>query len=223
VKSATTIRWRLACRWGAFIALGVTYAVLAHRAAASDTPSVTGALIAITPLTLLCLVLAWRSPHRPALLTTMAAALALLWVLREWLLVHYHWVFLVQHAGIHIVLGIVFGRTLRHGQTPMIARFARIVHGELSPALARYTRGATWAWTMYFAFIALASVLLFLLAPRAVWSTFATLLGGPLLVAMFAAEYAVRWHVLPASERAGPLQSVRAWRKASADGSMHRS
>lgn len=48
-----------------------------------------------------------------------------------------------------------------------------------------------------------------------VWSVFANLLSTPLLMLMFAGEYAVRWFVLPAADRAGPLEAIRAYRLAS--------
>ena len=140
----------------------------------------------------------------------------LLYSVSGWLVAHYNWIFLLQHAGMYALLCLAFGRTLQGGQTPMISRFARIVHGTLSPALVGYTRSVTVAWTCYFGGIAALSLLLFWLAPVRVWSVFANLLGAPLLVLMFAGEYAVRWLVLPAADRAGPIEAIRAYRLASA-------
>jgi uncharacterized membrane protein len=96
------------------------------------------------------------------------------------------------------------------------------VHDALSPMLVRYTRSVTWAWTLYFGGIAGLSLLLFWLAPVDVWSWFAYLLGIPLLVLMFVGEYAVRWYVLPAADRAGPFDAIRAYRQASSQSSGHR-
>jgi uncharacterized membrane protein len=92
----------------------------------------------------------------------------------------------------------------------------------MTPALIRYTRSVTWAWTIYFGMTSALSLLLFRLAPIAVWSTFANLLGPVLLVLMFAAEYGVRFLVLPASDRAGPLEAIRAYRRSSASSGAHR-
>jgi uncharacterized membrane protein len=50
----------------------------------------------------------------------------------------------------------------------------------------------------------------------AVWSAFANLLNLPLLVLMFAAEYVARLCLLAPSDRAGPLEAIRAYRQASA-------
>lgn len=217
MKTGSTTRLGKACRWAAAITLGIAYSVLAHLAAAAAAPGLLDALVAIVPLIALAFVMAWRSSRRAPMLALFLAACALLYGISGWLVAHYQWVFLLQHAGMYAMLCGAFGRTLRGGQTPMISRFARIVHGTLSPALVRYTRSVTWAWTFYFGGIAGLSLLLFGLAPIAVWSVFANLLGIPLLVLMFAGEYAVRWRVLPAADRAGPLDAIRAYRKATSE------
>lgn len=155
------------------------------------------------------------------MLALWAAALASLYLASGWLIGHYHWVFLIEHAGTYSLLCLAFCRTLSSGATPMVSRFASVVHGDLSPALMRYTRRATWAWTAYFGLIAGLSVLLFFAAPVRVWSAFANLLGIPLLILMFCAEYAVRCRVLPAADRAGPLEAIRAYRQASGGGAAH--
>ena len=90
--------------------------------------------------------------------------------------------------------------------------------GRCPPALIGYTRSVTWAWTLYFGCISGLSLLLFWLAPIAIWSAFANLLGVPLLVLMFVGEYAVRCYVLPVADRAGPLDAIRAYRQASSSG-----
>jgi uncharacterized membrane protein len=209
-------------RWSAVILAGIGYPVLEHLAAAGATPSLFGALVAITPLTCLACILAWRSPRRPVMLAVCLAAFAAMYFMSDWLLAHYEWVFLLQHAGIYALLCFAFGRTLQAGHTPMVTGLARMVHEAMTPALIRYTRSVTWAWTIYFGATAALSLLLFRLAPIAVWSTFANLLGPVLLVLMFAAEYGVRFLVLPASDRAGPLEAIRAYRRSSAGGGAHR-
>ncbi len=213
-----TTRLVQAVRVGAVAALGIGYAVLSHLAAASATPDVLHALVAIVPLIGLALVLAWRSPKPARMLTLCLVACAALYGISDWLILHYNWVFLLQHTGIYALLCVAFGRTLRSNQTPMISRFARMVHGDLSPALIRYTRSVTWAWALYFGGIVGVSLLLFWLAPIPVWSTFANLLGIPLLVLMFVGEFAVRCYVLPPEDRTGPLQAIRAYRQASSEG-----
>jgi uncharacterized membrane protein len=218
VKRSLATLLKKACRWALVISLCLGYPVIAHMSAAAAHPSMRGALVAIAPLAGLALLMAWRSPRRPVMLALCASALAGLYLASDWLVGHYHWVFLIEHAGTYSLLCLAFGRTLASGETPMVSRFARVVHGDLSPALMRYTRRATWAWASYFGLIAGLSVLLFFGAPMRIWSAFANLLGIPLLMLMFCAEYAVRCWVLPAADRAGPLEAIRAYRQASAGG-----
>ncbi len=218
MKPGLATRLLQACRWGGIIALGVGYAVIAHLAAASPTPGLTSALVAMTPLLTLAAVLAWRSPRRPLMLAVFGLACLSLYALKDWLIARYDWIFVLEHAGTYSLLCATFGQTLMAGRTPMISRFARIVHGgELPAAVVRYTRSATWAWAIYFGAVALMSLLLFAVAPMAIWSTFANLLGIPLLALMFAGEYAARCYVLPPADRAGPLEAIRAYRQASAE------
>lgn len=163
----------------------------------------------------LAFLLAWRSKQRVWMLLLCTAGCVALYSTSGWLVKHFNWVFLMQHAGMQALLAVAFGRSLLAGQVPMVSRFAAIVHGDLSPALARYTRQVTWAWTSYFVVIATLSVLLFWLAPVAVWSVFANLLNLPLLMLMFAAEYGARLYFVPASDRSGPLEAFRAYRQSS--------
>jgi uncharacterized membrane protein len=214
VNKAAAARLTQACRWGGLLALGIGFAVMSHLAAASATPGLLQAAVAVLPLMALAVALAWRSPQRPIMLALCGLACLAFYVSRSWLIAHHNWLFFLEHAGTYSLLCATFGRTLRRGRTPMISQFARIVHGELSPALLAYTRSATWAWTLYFAGIAGLSLLLFWFAPISIWSTFAYLLGIPLLTLMFAAEYAARCYFLPPGERAGPLEAIQAYRQA---------
>lgn len=159
------------------------------------------------------LVLAWRSAQRAAWFAVWLAAVAGLWLARGQLAASTHWVLLLQHVGMNAMLGLVFGRTLVPGVTPLVSRFARVVHGTLSPLLTRYTRRVTWAWVLFFGLTSLVSVLLFAFAPLALWSAFVNLLSLPLLVAMFVGEYAVRLWVVPRAERSGFLQALGSWRE----------
>jgi len=197
-------------------ALAIAAAVVAWAAAAHYTSALVdysswGALLGMAPLAAIAAVFAWRSPQRGAMLALLglgACTLALVW---PQLAQNVSWLYFVQHLGTNALLGIAFGRTLVHARTPMCTGLARLVHGELSPALARYTRQVTLAWTLFFALVAGSSVLLFAFAPIAVWSAFANLLTPPLVALMFAVEYAVRVRVLPPEERSNILDAVRAY------------
>lgn len=221
MTAANGIGLRQAVRWGAVLLLGVGYSVIAHWSAASPERDTVGALVAITPFLALALVMAWRSPRRALMLAAWVASCAALFGTRDWLVMHYNWVFLLQHAGIYALLCAAFGRTLQAGRVPMVTGFARIVHRSLSPALVAYTHALTWAWTLYFGFVTALSLLLFWLAPVVVWSAFANLVSPLLLVLVFVVEYGVRCHVLPPADRAGPLEAIRAYRRSSSDSAAH--
>jgi uncharacterized membrane protein len=214
VKPGLTAKLLSGARWSALAAVCIAYSLLAHMAAADPSPDLFDAAVAMAPLMGLAVLLAWRSPNRPLMLLLCVAGCAALYATGGWLVQHYNWVFLLQHAGMQSLLGLAFARTLRAGHVPMVSRFAAIVHGDLTPALARYTRQVTWAWTLYFITMTAASLLLFWLSPIAIWSAFANLLNLPLLILMFAAEYVARLCVLAPSDRAGPLEAIRAYRQA---------
>jgi len=201
------------------VALGcVAYALLAHRAASSPAPGLFEAGVFIVPLMAVAALFAWRSDHRRAWLALWLLALAALFMLRDRLAAGTAWVLLLQHVGINLLLGLAFGRTLAAGQVPLLTRLARMVHGDAtSPRVLAYTRSATWAWVAYFVLTSLASLLLFALAPAAVWSAFVNLLSLPLLAAMFAGEFAVRVLCIPRSERSGFVESMLAYRRFSRD------
>lgn len=218
MKSLLATPWLQACRWGFLGALAIGYALLSHLAVTSATHDFRGAVVAVTPMLGLSCLMAWRSDRRARMLSFWLAACALLYASKDWLIAHYNWVFLLEHAGTYGFLCLGFGRTLRQHETPMISRFASLLHGGLSPALMAYTRSATWAWTLYFGGVAGISGLLFWLAPVPVWSAFANLLGIPLLALMFIGEYAARCYFLPAADRAGPLEAIRAYRQSCSHG-----
>lgn len=213
MKAWRSVTAKQALGW-AGVALGcVGYAVLAHHAASAAAPGLFEAAVFIVPLMAFALLLAWRSPRRGGWLALWLVAGFALFLARDRLAASTQWVLLFQHVGINGMLFLGFGRTLVPGSQPLVSRFAELVHGTLSPLLARYTRGATWAWVIYFGLTAVVSVLLFALAPPAVWSAFVNLLSMPLLGAMFAGEYLVRRWLVPRSERSGFFQAMTAYRQ----------
>ncbi len=207
-----------AVRWAIIAAFCVAYPFLAHLASADPHPDLFDAAVAMAPLFAVAVVIAWRSRYRMVMLTLCLAGGVAMYATSGWLVKHFNWVFLLQHAGMQALLGVAFGSTLRSGQVPMVSRFAAVVHGELSPALSRYTRQVTWAWTIYFAVMTALSLLLFWLAPIVVWSAFANLMNFPLLVLMFGGEYLARLWVLEPADRAGPMEAIRAYRQSTSRG-----
>lgn len=197
-------------------ALVIGYSLLAHYTNQSPDRAPLGALVALTPVFLITLLLAWRSPQRIATLALLAGVMALLvW---QWsaLTRYVGWVYWLQYMSMQLVLFIMFARTLLGGRKPLCTHFAEIVHAPLSPSHEVYARQVTIAWSAFFASMALISTALFFLAPLATWSIFANFMTWPLVGLMFVVEYWVRKWLLPELRHTHLLDAVRAFRSASA-------
>jgi len=198
--------------WLGIVALLIGYPLLAHYTNESAHNGKLGALVAIAPVVLIALALAWRSPRRfimPAALVLLCISLWAGWQALEH---HFGLVYWLQHVGLQLMLFVTFGRTLIGGRQPLCTRFAHAVHVLVTPQHEIYTRQVTIAWTLFFAAMALASTLLFFLAPLATWSVFANLLTLPLVALMFIGEYWVRWWVLPEMRHMHIFDALRAFR-----------
>ncbi len=193
------------------IALAViAYAVLAHFSNAVPGNESLGAILAVAPLWLAALILAWRSSRRRLGLLACGLAAVLAYAVWDSLKSHFAWLYLIQQVGAYGLLGISFGRSLGPHQVPLCTRFATLVHGKLSAPATRYTRSVTVAWTMFFTAMSSALLLLYVAAPLAVWSVFANFCAAPLVALMFIGEYLVRHRVLPDMQHVSILDTVRA-------------
>lgn len=193
----------------AVILLTALYYWLSHLFTAADRPSTAGALLATTPYMAVALLMAAKARRPVPALALWFLAVAGLMVGWPLLRDNFAWIYLFQHVGAFTLLAIAFGRSLGAAETPMISRFAERIHGTLVPPLARYTRRATLAWTMFFAAMTSISLALFFGAPIAWWSTFANLLTPLLIGLMFLGEFVVRRR-LPKEFRTGLVESIRA-------------
>ncbi len=194
---------------GLLIAL---YIGLLHHFTARGTPSLIGAALALLPLTGTTLWIAWQSRRRVIALTLWFCAVGALAAFRGPLASNFAYVELIQHAGTFATLTALFARTLSAGRTPMVTRFARTVHGELPPRLARYTRGVTVAWTLVFATLASVSLGLFASGRIAAFSLLANVLTPAIVTTVFLAEYLLRRLTLPRELQTGFIDSIRsAW------------
>lgn len=119
------------------------------------------------------------------------------------------WPLYVPPVAINLALCWLFGRTLVKGRVPLIARFATIEQGTLTPELERYTRNLTWMWTFLFAAAAAISAALALSGNRDAWSLFTNLLNYLAVALLFLCEYVyrrVRWRQY---RHHSPLQLLR--------------
>lgn len=112
----------------------------------------------------------------------------------------------------NLALGWHFGATLRPGREALIARYTRAAHeGEVPAPLARYARGLTLAWTLFFlAFAGWGAVAMAGIGPTP--ATVATL-NAALSTAFFLGEHPLRARLFPAFGPFGPWRTLRAiWR-----------
>lgn len=198
--------------WLGIAALLIGYPLLAHYTNESAHSGKLGALVAIAPLVLIALALAWHSSRRLIMLGVLVLLCVALWAGWSALEQHFGLVYWLQHVGLQLILFMTFARTLIAGRQPLCARFAEAVHAQVTPQHEIYARQVTIAWTLFFVAMALASTLLFFLAPLATWSVFANFLTLPLVALMFIAEYWVRRWVLPDLQPTHIFDAVRAFR-----------
>jgi uncharacterized membrane protein len=200
-----------AVRWTLIAAGVIGYPVLAHYSAVAEFPSL-GVAVSLAPALAALLWLAWRAAGWQGTMLLCATLCALLWGLWDTLEHSFGWVYFVQHVGTYGALAGLFGLTLARGRQPLCTRFAEAVRGNLAPEVVLYTRGVTWAWTVFFLVMGLASTALFVHASLETWSFFANLLSLPLVLLMFVAEHLVRLRMLPKLEQHSILASVLAFR-----------
>jgi uncharacterized membrane protein len=190
---------------------GIAYLLGSHWLMTHAPDSAWAALVVVGPMLALAAWLAWQRRQRgPALLAALATAALALQAWRGGGLAPGS-IYVAQHVAIHVLLAFVFGLSLQGGREALVTALARRVHGRLTPAMAAYSRRVTLAWTVYFLAMAALSVLLYALAPFALWATFANLATPLAMLAMFVGEYLLRYRLHPEFERATLGQALRAY------------
>jgi uncharacterized membrane protein len=99
----------------------------------------------------------------------------------------------VPPALIPAALFMLFARSLRKGETPLVTRIARHMHdGELPQPLVAYTRHVTQLWCGICAALFVSAVLTACYATPALWSLMTNLVHYLVLGAVFVLEFAYR-------------------------------
>lgn len=202
--------WDRRLQFATACGLVIAYVSLSHYCNVTGAHEL-GAALALAPMIVLSVGLAWRWTTIPVALLLaggIAAALYLAWPLLDG---NFSVLYLAQESIAYSLLGLTFGRTLFADRVALCTRLADKVHGPLSPREVLYTRRVTAAWSMFFFAIAATSLLLYLLAPLRIWSIYINFCVLPLVGAMFVAEYLVRRSVLPQVTGAGLLATVRVY------------
>ncbi len=209
--------WLRKARIAGGVASVVAYSAVSYRSNVAGQAGTLGALFAFVPLLALSFGAARGGRPRMLWLALWAIACVGLWHDRALIATHYAWAYLVEDVGMFTLLYSFFARTLTPPRVPLISRLSELVHGSLSPRLARYTRRVTQLWAGLFGVMAIVSLLLFLVAGPRVWGFYANVLIWPIMIVVFIAEYLVRRLVIPSQERAGFLQVIfagsRYWRQ----------
>jgi len=210
-------------RWVAGATAAIAYAAASHALMTHAQNSAWSLAIVLGPIVLLGAAGAWSKGRRVLAAAGFAVALLLTLQAARGHGIPARWLYLAQHAGVHLALAAWFGSTLRTGTEPLITALARRVHGTLTPAMERYTRRLTLAWTLYFAAMVVASLSLFLAGEFAHWSLLANILTPVFTAGFFVGEYFLRYRLHPEFERVSLQQVLRAWRRhgrAAPDGSL---
>lgn len=189
------------------------YQTLVHWAVSSDPRSGLGELLTIAPLAAALVWFLGRSWRGRLGLAALVLASVGGWIAWRAAGADPALVYVTPHVGAYLFMLWLFGHTLMPGHEALVTRLARLVHGTLPEEIERYTRNVTRAWCLFFAGMALTSLLLFTFAPLAVWSVFANLLNLPLVAAMFLAEYLYRILRYPNFSHASIRETVRAFQK----------
>ena len=186
----------------------VAYACLSHYCNTRGVHRL-GAILALAPPVALLLTVLRHAV--PSYIVWAAAAVGALLLYDNWPILEKNFsvVYLLQEFGMYGLLAAGFGRSLRAGEVALCTRLADKLHGPLNAAEILYTRRVTLAWTIFFTLMGVIIAVLYIVAPRAVWSAFVNFVATPLIVAMFVAEYTVRGRVLPHTERRGIWATMR--------------
>lgn len=190
---------------------GLAYAGLSHllMVHAADRPWAIVALLG--PALLMLTGMALQRGHLAALVACVLAWLIVGAVAWSGGLGSVNRLYVLQHAGIHLGLGVSFAATLRGDRLSMIGLFAERVHGALVPAMQRYTRQVTAMWCTYFFSMAAASCWVFATQPWQHWSVLANLITPVLIGVLFVGEYLMRYRLHPEFERVTLADSWRAY------------
>lgn len=198
-------------RWIAGALAALAYAAVSHALMTDAQNSPWSLLIVLGPVVLFGIAALWRSGNRALATAGTLGVLALAFMAATGRTLPGRWLYLAQHAGIHLALGIFFGATLRPGRVGLITQLAGKVHRTLTPAMVAWTRQLTVVWTLYFFAMTAASLALFFGADFRHWSLLANIVTPVLTCALFVGEHVVRYWMHPEFERVSLQVALNAW------------
>ena len=203
-------RWRLAV--GLPAAAG--YALLAHWLTLQSAGRPWALAVLVGPVWGVGVLVAARRRQWLALVALAAVAVAVAAIVARGGIGDVNRLYVLQHAGIHLVLSATFALSLRPGRVSLIGGVATRVHGTLTPAMLAYSHRVTAAWAIYFVLMALLSVWVWAACSWAVWSLLANLVTPVAIASLFVGEYGLRYWLHPEFERATLMDAARAYSRA---------
>lgn len=220
-------RWRVLL----FILGAAAYAVLSHWTMLFHPTEAWAVIVLLGPLWLTALGLCASRFGIPGIVAVVLVGVGFaVWVGRGSGISHtddVNRLYVLQHVAINLLLCGWFGSTLRAGRLSLIGSFAQRVH-PLTPGHAAYTWQVTRVWAVYFALMAVTSLLVYVLLPFSAWSLLSNLVSPVMIGALFIGEYLVRYRIHPEFERTTMAQALQAcWgappsATAAADSATHR-
>ena len=205
-------RWRLAL----LLLAGAGYAGLSHWMMLFHAAEPWAVVVLLVPLWLTALALAAARVGKWALLIVAAVGAALFVLVLRGEAGDPNRLYVLQHAGINLVLCIWFGSTLRGDGLSLIGQFAQRVHA-IVPGMKRYTDQVTLVWTVYFALMVVSSIVVYLTLSFSAWSLLANVLTPVSVVCLFVGEHFMRYRLHPEFERTRMIDAVRAFYGAPVD------
>lgn len=195
----------------------VLYLLGCHWLMTSAPPSPWNVVALLTPMLAALASAAWQAGQRWRFGVAVAAIGVLCALATFGVQVPANGLYLAQHVGINLGLGLWFAGTLRQpGDRALITLLAARVHGVLAPAMVDYTRRLTRLWVAFFFATAAASLLLFASVAFDHWAEFSNLVCPAAIAMLFVGERLLRYRLHPEFERASLADQIRAYTQHSA-------
>lgn len=201
--------WRLALG----LAVVAGYMVASHLLMTHAPDAPWAVAVILGPL--LLAAIAWASQRRDltSLVSVAVAITGLVGIVVRGGVQDVNRLYVLQHAGVHLTLGLAFAMSLRAppGRS-LIGLLASRIH-HLTPAMEHYTHAVTRAWSIYFLAMTAASLVVYAAMPWSAWSVFANLVTPLAAVLMFVGEHQLRYRRHPEFERVSLADGLRAWQE----------
>jgi uncharacterized membrane protein len=165
------------------------------------------ALSLLLALVLFGLIEAIRTHDKLSILTLIAVIAGMVLLMSRGETLH---IFYITPVLINVAFFLLFAKSLRPGNIPLITRIATLIRGQLEPQVAHYTRKLTEWWAWFFVIIIVETIALTLYAPMLIWSIFSNFLNYLFIVIFFIVEYHVRIRWLSDVEHLSFLEASRA-------------